>query len=162
MNVKRKLSRSSGFPQPVLPSQLAAKSQGRYSFLYTLNLKLFRQWRYTNRLALRGLQLQVQLRTLTGFPCIVRLRRHDCLVSAAKVQTIFELNKFSGNFLFVKSPIQLRYSMSTISKSSISSSSSMSSSSRMNKSVSSPSRANSSWRVATSLSRCTMAALCAF
>ena len=44
--------RSSDFPQSALPSRHDC------------------QWRYTSRPFKGGLQLQVQFRTLTGFPCI--------------------------------------------------------------------------------------------
>ena len=62
------LGRSSDFPQSALPS----RPHG--------------QWRYTSRPLKRGLQLQAQFRTLTGFPYIRRLQPPDCLNSATKIQ----------------------------------------------------------------------------
>ena len=71
-------------PCPALPSQ-------------TCVLRV--QWRHTDRHFLGGLQLQVQLRTLTGFPCIADLQAHDCHVSAAKITIL--------NDTALKSPQQL-------------------------------------------------------
>ena len=62
---------------------------GLLTFLSLLYLpdSYFRcQWHYTSRPLQRGLQLQVQSRTLTGFPFIRRLLPPDCLNSVAKLR----------------------------------------------------------------------------
>ena len=90
------------FPTPHIPVRADIMIEaGLLAFPILLYLPGRGQWRYTNRIVKGGLQLQEQLRILTGFPFIGTDSGTDCLVSVAKIQLFSDLMPISRFFFFL-------------------------------------------------------------